>query len=560
MCAQSQLDGLYPSAEADRKRQALVSLLLLAAMAGLPPVSGAGDLIFSDGFETGDTSRWSSVVGELTCIPSGTDEDIQSALTESSSVAELCPGAVFTLHDTVTFTAPDQEIRTQGLPTDRSRALLRVAGPEVTTAVAGTDRSGVVLRHVIIDGGRPELGIGFGGLIEFGGAASDQVVEWVKAYEPRGWSVLVVNEGAGLACTGATVRNNHLGPAGRAEYIFADGISLACRSSIVTDNTIVDATDGGIVIFQAPGSLVARNQIRAESRIMFYGISMVDEGPFDNDFTGTQVSENVIDASGALIRHGIDMGPWVGCIPPEAATTRNRGARVQGNVLSGEHMGYGFVVAGVEDWTVTGNVDESTHVPPRWQHDCFGQDVDPPAGFQIDLDLSSGTFQPEFQDAVLGFGLNLWPLQPIVSEACVADLIGASLLEQIKDGLLGPIWPAIEAADGGDLIDPCITEYAPPPVPPGAEAVIVAIDSCDPYCVSVTLHNAGEETASLENAVFLLQDFVTSCVGMPASIPPDEQVTCVLDDFVADGFQVLSWYGFSPGPDNSIVFEYPFEP
>lgn len=544
------------------RRATVVSLsLLVAILSGAPASFASGpDLIFSDGFETGDFSRWSSVVGDGTCIASGTDQDIQSALLGAGSVAELCPGAVFELSSTVTFSAPDQEIRTRGLPTDGSRALLRVAHVNVTTAVAATDQSGVQLRHVIVDGSRPQLGIGFGGLLEFGGAADGQVVEWVKAYEPRGWSVLVVNEGAGLTCTGATVRNNQLGPAGRAEYIIADGISLACRSSTVTDNLIVDATDGGIVIFQAPGSLVARNEIRAENRILFYGISMVDEGPFDNDFTGTQVSDNLIDASGALIRHGIDMGPWVGCIPPAGATTRNRGATVQGNTLLGDYMGYGFVVAGVEDWTVTGNSDLSNHVPPTWQHECFGAEVDLPASFQIDLDLSTGTFQPEFQDAVLGFGLNLWPLQPIVSEPCVADLIGVSLLEQIKDGLLGPIWPAIEAADGGELIDPCITTFDPPPVPPGAEDVIVAIAPCEPNCVTLELTNVGTPAASLDNAVFLLQDFVTSCIGMPSSIPAGEQVTCTVDDFVADGFQVLSWYGFSPGPGNSIGFEYPFDP
>ncbi len=543
-------------------RQMIVCLSLVAAiLPGAPTALASGPgLIFSDGFETGDVSRWSSVVGDGACIASGTDQDIQDALQESGSVAELCPGATFEISSTITFSAPDQEIRTRGQPTGSERALLRVAHPDVTTAIAATDQSGVELRHVIVDGGRPELGIGFGGLLEFGGAASGQVVEWVKAYEPRGWSVLVVNEGTGLACTGATVRNNQLGPAGRAEYIIADGISLACRSSTVTDNLIVDATDGGIVIFQAPGSLVARNEIRAENRVLFYGISMVDEGPFDNDFTDTRVEDNLIDAGSALIRHGIDMGPWVGCIPPADATTRNRGATVEGNTLLGDFMGYGYVVAGVEDWTVTGNVDLSSHVAPRWQHQCFGADVDPPAGFQIDTDLSTGTFQPEFQDAVLGFGLNLWPLQPIVSESCVGDLIGVSLLEQIKDGLLGPIWPAIEAADGGELIDPCITAYDPPPVPPGAEDVIVAISPCEPTCVNLELTNVGTEAASLTSAVFLLQDFVTTCVGMPAQVPAGEQATCVVDDFVADGFQVLSWYGFSPGPENSIGFEYPFDP
>lgn len=68
----------------------------------------------------------------------------------------------------------------------------------------------------------------------------------------------------------------------------------------------MDATDGDIVIFQARGSLVARNVIRSETRVMYYGISMVDFGPFDGDFTGTRVIGNTLDASGALMRRAID--------------------------------------------------------------------------------------------------------------------------------------------------------------------------------------------------------------------------------------------------------------
>jgi parallel beta-helix repeat protein len=244
---------------------------------------------------------------------------------------------VFELTETVFYTHDDQEIYTQGFPRDDSRALLRVAHKDIATAVMAGNNSRVKLRNVIIDGNRPELGIATAGLIEWGGAATGQIVEWVKAYEPRGWSVLVMSHGDDHRCSGAEARYNELGPGGRAAYGLADGISLACRNSIVENNTIVDVTDGGIVIFQAPGSLVQNNTIRAESRIMFYGISMVDYGPYDGDFTGTRVIGNTIDAQGALIRRGISMGPYVGCIPAEETTLRSRGAVVTGNVLEGDH-------------------------------------------------------------------------------------------------------------------------------------------------------------------------------------------------------------------------------
>lgn len=53
----------------------------------------------------------------------------------------------------------------------------------------------------------------------------------------------------------------------------ADGISLACRNSVVSGNTITDATDGGIVIFQAPGSMIKDNTIIADQRQLLGGIN-----------------------------------------------------------------------------------------------------------------------------------------------------------------------------------------------------------------------------------------------------------------------------------------------
>jgi parallel beta-helix repeat protein len=54
---------------------------------------------------------------------------------------------------------------------------------------------------------------------------------------------------------------------------WADGISLSCANSTVYNNTIVDATDGGIVIFGAPYSVVRENRIRAATRVMLGGIN-----------------------------------------------------------------------------------------------------------------------------------------------------------------------------------------------------------------------------------------------------------------------------------------------
>ena len=383
------------------------------------------------------------------CIPSGDHTSIQNALTGPGSKAVLCPNSVFELSETIFFTADSQSIYTDGFPTDSTRALLKVVGKNIATAVSAEGNDYVSLRNVIIDGNRPQLGLAEGALINFGRGIEDRdaeghLVEWVKAYEPRGWTVIYI----GGPCNGAVVRNNEVGPAGRAEYIIADGISLDCANSIVENNTIVDVTDGGIVIFQSPGSLIANNTIRAENRIMFYGISMEDYWPLDGDFTGTRVTGNNIDAAGAMIRRGIGMGPYVGCANPELDTMRSRGAIITGNTLMGDYMAYGFVVSGVEDWTVTGNVDLSTHLIPEVEGDCFGYVVDHPTGFQYNPLTSSGTFQPEFEAAVLGGSTETFPLQAVVSESCIRELISDEVFEDIKAGNQGELWPALEAAPG----------------------------------------------------------------------------------------------------------------
>ncbi len=527
----------------------LGGLLLAACTSAATPLSRTDDATPTDSPEDSEP-----------CIPSGDQDSIQNALTGPGSKAVLCPNAVFELGDTVFFTAGNQQIYTQDLPTDDSRALLRVVGDGVATAVSGEGNDDVSLSNVIIDGNRPQLGLAEGALINFGRGVLDhnvegQVVEWVKAYEPRGWTIIYF----GGPCRGAVARNNEIGPAGRAEYIIADGISLECPNSVVEYNTIVDATDGGIVIFQSPGSLVANNTIRAENRIMFYGISMEDYFPLEGDFTGTRVTGNVIDAAGAMIRRGIGMGPYVGCAPEDENAPRSRGAIVTGNTLMGDYMAYGFVAGGVEDWTMTGNIDLSTHLTPEREGDCFGSVADPPAGFQYDPVTSSGTFQPEFEAAVLGGSTDMFPLQAVASEACMRDLIGTEVFEDMKADNGGELWPALEAAPNGEHIEECISIYQPPDISDLSGNVAVEVLPCAPLCLELRLINTTDtDTADISRAEFLLDDFLVPCVGLTASLGPWEEAHCTIEDFVFPGFHVLRWYGFPPGGD-MWVSNYPLE-
>jgi parallel beta-helix repeat protein len=339
------------------------------------------------------------------CIPSGSQVQINAVLTGPGSEAVLCPGAVFELTAPVTFTAADQKIYTQGLPSDARRATLRLASPEVTSAVIMRDINHASLSHVIVDGNRPALGPrGGDALIYAGGFSNGQIIRFVRVMEPRSWSALHLIEGSpDQPCRNALVENNEIGPAGYSDTTWADGISLACTDTTVRNNLIVDATDGGIVIFGAPGSIIENNTIRAETRILLGGINMVDYAPYAGNYTGTIVRDNTIDADGAVIRIGLGMGIFVwGCQPAETKTLY--GATVTGNTLRGDRMQYGFAVDGVRDWTVTGNLGEATHsgLPTV---DCAGVVASAPAGFQVNPSRSQGTFQPEFQSARLDWAL-----------------------------------------------------------------------------------------------------------------------------------------------------------
>ncbi|MDX6207096.1 MAG: hypothetical protein QOF39_3153, partial [Frankiales bacterium] len=362
------------------------------------------------------------------CLTSGTDATIQAALNATGAQAVLCPGAVFQLGATVRFTAPNQAILTQGLPTDNTRAVLRLTGSGVTGAINGGGQNGVIVENVQVDGNIGTLGrLGGDALLEMGNQGSNQVIQNNFLHDTRSWSTLHVMEGSVTndvpSCQGAQVLNNLVMSAGTnvPSGSWADGISLACGTSLVQGNTVIDATDGSIVVFGAPGSTVQNNTVIAQSRVMLGGINMVDYNPVHGNYTGTKVQNNVVDARGALIKVGMAMGPGTWFCEPD--TTVNHGASVTGNTLQGNHMGYGYAVRGVSSWTVTGNVDNSVHSGVAGSM-CGGGTQNPqaPAGFQYYAPATSATLQSQFQP-VTG---NFWGLLNITENVGSAPLVYAA--------------------------------------------------------------------------------------------------------------------------------------
>jgi hypothetical protein len=331
--------------------------------------------------------------------------EINALLQEEGDTAVLCQDAYFELSGSIEITAPGQQIYTEGFPQDNRRAVLKIISPDVTTAVLMHSYSDVVLRSIIIDGNRGSLGYKEGEALVFaGGDSSGQRILDNVIKEPRSWSALQLIE----PCSDALVENNDIGPAGVDDGNWADGISLACTNSIVRGNRIVDATDGAIVVFAAPGSIIENNLIRAETRTLLGAIHLVEPDLYDGDYTGTIVRNNIIESAGAVIRIAIPMGArtWL-CLDPGETVNTIFGGTVTDNILRGDKVQYGFIADGVNDWTVTGNIDESTHIGVPTVR-CRGNLPSPPAGFLYNADRSKGTFQPEFEAGFVE--LALWAI------------------------------------------------------------------------------------------------------------------------------------------------------
>jgi parallel beta-helix repeat protein len=252
-----------------------------------------------------------------------------------------------------------------------------------------------------------------GANIEMGGGNSDQLIEFVRSHDPRGWSCLHIAEGP-FTCNGAIVQNNDIGPCGSDAFQqWADGISVSCLNATVRNNMIQDPTDGGIVVFGSPGTQVYNNTIWVLNSTLLGGINMVDYLPWSGNFTGTVVHDNTIlggyatssqeeDGKGinygdAIIKIGIAVGPktWFG---DEYGNNDSINGLVENNRFSGA-FSYGIAVSSANNFTIQGNVmfGNTSFIGARGPN-CSTTDVVPtPGPFIVDLNsTTSSSLQSSF--------------------------------------------------------------------------------------------------------------------------------------------------------------------
>jgi len=304
-------------------------------------------------------------------------DNLQAVLDSGSDLA-LQAGAVYPITETLLYRKAGQKIYTGDARYPAQFATLKVADRGLSRLVSAAGIEGAVLEHVILDGCRYEFppppraesdGKPMAELALFGSRGGDgQVVRECVFMNARGWSTVRVHEGSGrfliennfIFGAGADCRGNGRAE-GEQEIVWGDGISFAGRDSVIRNNLIIDPTDVGIVLFDAPGTVAESNVVASVSRESLGGINMVDAVDFyamdpekvHFNLQGVKVRGNVVDACGARIHIGFPMGcaPWA----PRLKGRILCGAEVTGNTMSGGAGAYGFVVHGVRDWTVKNN-------------------------------------------------------------------------------------------------------------------------------------------------------------------------------------------------------------
>ncbi|WRT67769.1 uncharacterized protein IL334_004742 [Kwoniella shivajii] len=352
---------------------------------------------------------------ERTCIPSGTEVAINSALAGGGrgATVTLCAGSVHRLNSSILFTAERQTITTENNEKGINRAMLIVEGVNLAAAIRADCQgcSYAMIRSLIIDGNRPQLlRIPKGDALIEVGNAEYQTVKDCKLYEPRGWSALHFREGDRKQCRFGKIVDNEIGPCGEEwddDYDGqneleppygnprADGISLACKDSIVERNVVYDTTDGAIVLFGSAGSDVRNNHIYSRTRVILGGINLVDYAPWQGDYMLVNVHHNKLHAFGRYFKVGIVIGPSSWSDDTESIV---HSASVTDNHLEGDHFGYGIVVSSATSFTVMRNtVDENSKFRGVNGPRCpKAPENGKPTAFLINRGSAKGTFQDEF--------------------------------------------------------------------------------------------------------------------------------------------------------------------
>ncbi|KAH7340430.1 hypothetical protein B0J17DRAFT_651322 [Rhizoctonia solani] len=316
---------------------------------------------------------------ELFCFPFGkhhvlhspefgfTAKSIQQKLDElgPNSTLYLPRGSRWEVEVMMTM-HPFQELATEGYPTaEQEMAWLDAKEECHGHLINAFGKSGTRIRNILVEGNREKFGHDPDGkcMIILGDVNTcNQVVDRCIIRNPRHWSCLQAFEGS----TNIRITNNFIGPAGYGADVedgkWADGISFSASDGLVAGNQILDATDGAIVIFGAPGSLITSNTVINRHRLCLGGLNMVDYNPHKGNYKFTRVINNTVRTEGAYIKVGVGMGPSI--LGKANADSIEEGGIVMRNLIESKDighgkggLGYGYAVGSdTTNWTCVENV------------------------------------------------------------------------------------------------------------------------------------------------------------------------------------------------------------
>jgi hypothetical protein len=187
-------------------------------------------------------------------------------------------------------------------------------------------------------------------------------------------------ESAGIPCANIQIQNNlitgysntHYPVSGA--YLVSDGITVKCVATTLSSNTIIDASDVGIVIFYAygttqkqqssaaTGNLVISSGVPAYAAYMFEPYYSLQAPPKHYNFTGANINGNSFwSATDTHFDIGISVGgkAW----RSNGDTGKNAAANNNSNEGIATNMQIGIGVDGMTDTNVSGNALSYVQLP-----------------------------------------------------------------------------------------------------------------------------------------------------------------------------------------------------
>jgi hypothetical protein len=344
----------------------------------------------------------------------GDGEALQRVLDASapSDVVTIAQAAVVPLRATLTVPA-GVTLQTEGTPGPREYARMgRIVRDTAFTGEAVRVSPGATLRHLWLDGARTRHADHDRSryTVRMMGGTGTTVTANRLGNPAGATNVESLGAGDGLSCAANVVSDNLIDAytSQHADGLWADGISMHCEDVEVTGNTVLDATDVGIIIFALSPDVPQKSQVH-DNVVIQAGQSafgMLGADPFfvpgggdpagvaSRSLAGSEVRDNTVWSSATTHSTFVLVAgtkAWFGGDAKLATGGRFTG-NTTGDLTVRTHTA--VVVSGVLGTTVSGNALRTQLVDVGAT--CPRGNV----GASVTAGFAGGTIQGPFVDAL----------------------------------------------------------------------------------------------------------------------------------------------------------------